>query len=142
MINHDFHISKSTRKKYKFDDSLYSLNGNLSIANPQAARYISDKINEVRKNEGAIDQLTTPGEIYAIGVLHDVYQYIINQYVQKDNPGVFKRSIDYLKSTLKEEKLNDVLLNFVEEFPPLDVSNGKIKAEEYFNGKTGNKSNK
>ncbi|MCH8032842.1 MAG: alpha-amylase [Bacteroidetes bacterium] len=142
MTMHDFHISKSTRIKYKFDDSFYSLNGNLIITNSQAARYLSDKINEVRKNEGAFDQLTTAGEINALGILHEVYHYLINHYVQKENPGVIKRSIDFLKSALNEEKLNKVLLKFVEEFPPLDVYKGKIKTEEYLNGKTGNKSNK
>ncbi len=142
MTNHDFHISKSTRIKYKFDDSFYSLNGNLIIANSQAARYISDKINDVRKNEGAYDQFITAGEVNALGVLHEIYHYLINHYVQKENPGVIKRSIDFLKSALNEEKLNKVLLKFVEEFPPLDVYKGKIKPEEYLNGKTGNKSNK
>lgn len=142
MTNHDFHISKSARLKYKFDDSFYSLNGNLIVANSQAARYMADKINEVRKNEGAYDQLTTAGEINALGILHEVYHYLINHYTQKENPGVIKRSIDFLKSTLNEEKLNKVLLKFVEEFPPLDVYRGKIKTEEYLNGKTGNNSNK
>ena len=142
MTNHEFHISKSTRIKYKFADSFYSFNGNLIIVNSQAARYISDKINEVRKNEGAFDQLTTAGEINALGVLHEVYHYLINHYVQKENPGVIKRSIDFLNSTLNEEKINEVLLKFVEEFPPLDVYRGKIKIEEYLNGKTGNKLNK
>ena len=142
MTNHDFHISKSTRIKFKFDDSFYSLNGNLIIANSQAARYISDNINEVRKNEGAYDQLTTAGEINALAILHEVYHYLINQYVQKENPGVIKRSIDFLKSTINEDKLNKVLLNFVEEFPPIDVYRGKVKIDEYFNGKIGGKSNK
>ena len=142
MINHDFHISKSTRIKYKFDDSFYSLNGNLIIVNSQAARYISDKMNEVRKNEGAYDQLTTAGEINALGVLHEVYHHLINYYTQNENPGVIKRNIDFIKSALSEEKLNKVLLKFVEEFPPLAVYKGKTKTEEYLNGKTGNKSNK
>ena len=142
MINHDFHISKSARIKYKFDDSFYSLKGNLIIANSQAARYISDKINEVRKNEGAYDQLTTAGEINALGILHEVYHFILNQYSQKENPGVINRSIDFLKSALSEEKLNKVLSQFVEEFPPLDIYRGKTKSEDYLNGKTGNKSNK
>ncbi|MGB5894340.1 MAG: alpha-amylase family glycosyl hydrolase [Ignavibacteriaceae bacterium] len=128
--------------KYKFDESFYSLNGNLIIVNSQAARYISDKINEVRKNEGAYDQFTTAGEINALGVLHEVYHYLINAYVQKEYPGVIKRSIDFLKSALSEKTLNKVLLKFVEEFPTLDVYRGETKPEEYLNGKTGNKSNK
>lgn len=142
MIKYDFHISKSARIKYKFDESFYSLNGNLIIANSQAARYISTRINNVRKSEGAYDMLVTTGEINALGVLHEVYHYLLNQYAESENPGVIQRSIEYLTSTLKEERLNKVLLSFVTEFPPLDVYKGIIKSEEYLKGKTNNKANR
>jgi glycosidase len=142
MIKRNFHISKSARKKYNFDDSFYSLNGSLIIANSRAARYLSDKINEVRKKEGAFDQLTTAGEINALGILHEVYHYLIKHYTETENPGVIKRNIDFLKSTLSEHKLNIVLRKFIEEFPPIDVYKGKITAEKYLTSKTNDKSNK
>jgi len=142
MIKYDFHISRSARIKYKFDESFYSLNGNLIITNSQAARNISARINEVRKSEGAYDQLVTTGEINALGVMHEVYHYLLNQYAESDNPGVFQRSIEYLTSTLNEERLNKVLLNFVNEFPALDVYKGFKKSEEYLKGKTNNKPNR
>ena len=142
MIKRDFHISKTARIKYDIKTSFYSLVGNLIIANAQVARYISSKINEVRKKEGAHDQLVTPGEINAIGILHEIFHYVINHYSEKENPGVLKRNIDYLKSELNEDELNKVLLRFIEEFPPLIVYNGKKKPEEYLNDFTDNKSNK
>jgi glycosidase/uncharacterized protein (UPF0335 family) len=142
MIKRNFHISKSARLKYNFDDSFYSLSGSLIIANSQAARYLSDKINKVRKKEGAYDQLTTAGEINALGILHEVYHYLIKHYAEIENPGVIKRNIDFLKSTLSEHKLNKVLRKFIEEFPPLDVYKGKITAEKYLTSKTKDKSNR
>ena len=119
MIKRDFHISKTARIKYDIETSFYSLVGKLIIANAQTARYISSKINEVRKKEGAHDQLVTPGEINALGILHEIFHYVINHYSEKENPGVIKRNIDFLKSELNEDELNKVLLRFIEEFPPL-----------------------
>lgn len=142
MISQDFHISKSARIKYGFDESFYSLHGNLIIANSHIARLISSRINDVRKSEGAIDQLVTAGEVNALGILHEVYHFLINHYSEKENPGVINRSIDFLKSTLSEKKLDDVLLKFIDLFPPLDVYNGKITKEKYFAGKTKGKANK
>src|SRR3972149_6055788 len=142
MIKKDFHISHSARTKYKFDESFYSVIGNLIIANPMAARYISAKINEVRKSEGLYDQLVTAGEINALGILHEVYHYLINHYSDKENPGVLQRSIEFLTSQLNEDNINKVLLKFIDEFPPLDVFREKIKAKDYLNGKTDNKPNK
>jgi len=142
MIIYDFHISKPSRIKYDFDKSFYSLKGNLIIASASNARYISGKINEVRKSESAYDQLVTPGEINALGILHEVYHYLLNHYRENENPGVFDRSLEYLISEINEDALDNVLLNFINEFPPIEVFNGKIKSEEYLKGETENKSNK
>lgn len=142
MIIYDFHISKPSRIKYDFNKSFYSLKGNLIIASASNARYISGKINEVRKSEGEYDQLVTPGEINALGILHEVYHYLLNHYRENENPGVFDRSLEYLISEINVDALDNVLLNFINEFPPIVVFNGKIKSEDYLKGKTENKSNK
>ena len=125
MIIYDFHISKPSRIKYDFDKSFYSLKGNLIITSASNARYISGKINEVRKSEGTYDQLVTPGEINALGILHEVYHYLLNHYRENENPGVFNRSLEYLISVINKDSLDNVLLNFIKEFPPIDVFNGK-----------------
>jgi len=142
MIIYDFHISKPSRIKYDFDKSFYSLKGNLIITSASNARYISGKINEVRKSESAYDQLVTPGEINALGILHEVYHYLLNHYRENENPGVFDRSLEYLISEINEDALDNVLLNFINEFPPIEVFNGKIKSEDYLKEETENKSNK
>ena len=142
MIKRDFHISKTARIKYNIETSFYSLVGKLIIANAKAARYISSKINQIRKKEGAHDSLVTPGEVNAIGILHEIFHYVINHYSERENPGVLKRNIDFLKSELNEDELNKILLRFIEEFPPLIVYSGKKKSKEYLNGYTENKSNK
>lgn len=142
MIKKDFHISKPARKKYDIESSFYSLVGNLIVANAQSARYIASKINNVRKSEGAYDQLVTPGEVNALGILHEIFHYVINHYAEKENPGVLKRNIDFLKTELNEEELDKVLLRFIEEFPPLEVYRGIKFPYEYLNGYTDNKPNK
>ena len=142
MIIYDFHISKFSRIKYDFSESLYSLEGNLIIASPSKARYISNKINEVRKREGVYDHFVTPGEINALGILHEIYHYLLIQYRDKENPGVINRGLEHLISVLNKDTIDSVLLNFLTEFPPKEVFKGKIKPEEYLNGKTENKSNK
>ncbi len=65
MIKYDFHVSKAARQKYDFDQSLFSITGDLIIANFRQARLLSDKINRKRKSAGLVDQLVTPGEINA-----------------------------------------------------------------------------
>ena len=56
-IPYNFHVSKAARKKYDFDKSLFSINGDLIIADFHQARILTDKINAKRKSEGDTEKI-------------------------------------------------------------------------------------
>ncbi len=142
MITYYFHVTKDSRIKYKFEENLFALQGNLLISDFKTARILSDKINVVRRDEGKFKLQVTAGQINALGLLHEVFHLLIRKYEGENKKGVFRDGIDYLKYNLTEEELDKTLLKFVEEFPPLPVYQNKIKAIEYLNGKTENKDNR
>jgi hypothetical protein len=45
---YEFHISSLSRKKYAFEETLFSTNGNVIFANFRAARVFAFKLNEKR----------------------------------------------------------------------------------------------
>ncbi len=137
----DFHVSKAARQKYDFDQSLFSITGDLIIANFRQARLLSDKINRKRKSSSLADQLVTPGEINAVGLLHEVFHFLIRKYEQDENPGVFKRANTFLKEDIGEKDLSNILLSFVNEFPPLPVFKKEVSPEKYLSSSTGGKPN-
>lgn len=142
MLTYYFHVSANSRKKYQFEDNLFSLQGDLIVADFNTARLLSEKINKVRKEEGRYSELVTPGLLNALGLLHEIFHLLIRKYEENENPGVIRRSIDFLKQNLSEEELEKTMLRFVEEFPPLPVYQNKITAKDYLNGKTENKLNR
>ena len=142
MITFYFHVSKESRIKYAIEENLFALKGNLVISDFPTARLLSEKINSVRREEGKFELQVSPGQINALGLLHEIFHLLIRMYEEKNNAGVFKNNIDYLKNTLSETELDKTLLKFIEEFPPLPVYQNKIKALEYLKGKTGNKENR
>lgn len=142
MITYYFHVTKDSRIKYKIEDNLFSLKGNLVISDFRTARLLSDKINVVRRAEGKFDQQVTAGQVNALGLLHEIFHLLIRNYEDKNKKGVFRDSIDYLKKNLTEDELDKTLLKFVEEFPPLPVYQNKVKAIEYLAGKTESKDNR
>lgn len=142
MITYYFHVSAGSRKKYQFEENLFSLQGDLIVADFSIARQLADKINRIRKNEGRHSELVTAGQINALGLLHEIFHLLIRRYEENENPGVIQRSIDYLKRSLSEDELEKTMLKFVEEFPPLPVYQNKISAKDYLNGKTDNKQNR
>lgn len=142
LIIYYFHVSKAARQKYQFDDNLFSITGDLIVANFQLARELADKINSVRNENGETGFIVTAGQINALGLLHEIFHFIINQYELNENPGVFKRIENHLREKLTNEQFEKLILKFVEDFPPLSVQKNELTNVEYANGITGNKTNK
>ncbi len=142
LIKYDLHISKYSRNKYQFEESLYSSVGAIIVASFRQARILSDRINKTREAEGINEKPVTPGQLNAIGLMHELVHVVIRNYETIENPGVFVRSIKFLSEQLGEESFSKVISAFVDEFPPVTVYKGLVKPEDYINGTTGGKSNK
>ena len=137
-----FHVSKDARDKYQFEDEFYSIRGNLIIADGKAARLLTEKINQLRTSEGRTDELVSAGQVNTLGLLHEIFHFLIRYYEDKENPGVLSRGINHLKNNLTETDLNSILSEYVKHFPPLDVYISKISNDDFINGSTEGKSNK
>ncbi len=141
-ITFEFHTSSEARKKYELDENLFTLTGDLIVADFTQARKLADKINQVKKKENHQQNLTTPGQVNALGLIHEIFHFLLGYYEENINPGVFTRALKQLKENLTVEETDKVLLNFINDFPPLDVYKGNVKAEDYLIGTTGNKANR
>ena len=141
MIKFDFHISRATREKYEIEKSLFSITGKVILLDYQQARFLAEKINSKRREEGKVDQFVTAGQINALGLLHEIFHLLIRKYEENENPGVFGKAINQLKNDLTETDLEKTFLTFIEEFPSLSVYQNEITAEKYLKGKTSGKPN-
>ncbi|HSD62141.1 MAG TPA: alpha-amylase family glycosyl hydrolase [Ignavibacteriaceae bacterium] len=139
-ITFEFHISAASRKKYKLDENLFTITGDLIVPDFATARKLANQINNIRKKEGS--DLTTPGQMNALGLIHEIFHYLIGIYEEKINPGVFKRSLERLNKIPGKTESDKVLFAFIGEFPPLDVYKGKILPENYLAGATSGKPNR
>ncbi|NCS81264.1 MAG: alpha-amylase [Ignavibacteria bacterium] len=142
QIKYDLHVAKNVRIKYQFDESLFSVQGNILIANFYQARLLAQKINSKREEEKIFDAYVTPGQLNAAGLLHEIFHFVIRHYEEKENPGVFERSIFYLKNSLGGDEVEKVLRKFVEHFPPVAVQKGITTQDQYLSGNTNGKPNK
>ncbi|MBS4036418.1 MAG: hypothetical protein KGZ85_18295 [Ignavibacterium sp.] len=142
MITYYFHVSRQSRIKYEFEESLFSVSGDLIIADSKTARTLTEKINKRRRDENRYDDLVTVGQLNALGLMHEIFHLLIRKYEEADNPGVLGRNLEFLDGTLTNNEVDKILLTFVEEFPPLHVFRNELKPFEYLKGKTGNKTNR
>lgn len=133
----EFHIAKEIRKKYEIEDLLFSINGNVILANYSDVRKVVQKINSQRKDKDKI----SPGYLNAMGLLDEIYHYILREYELTVNSGVFKKALTELTKNLGEENINKILTEFISLFPPNDVFKGKLSVYDYLNNFTEDRPN-
>jgi len=131
------HIAKNIREKYNIETSLFELNGNLVLADFKNVRILAERLNKIRKGQNKV----SPGELNAIGLLDEIYHFVLSIYEKEINPGVTERAYKYLEEEIGETVFNFFIQDFVRLFPPIPVYNGEMSVEEYLSTKTNNKSN-
>ncbi|MCP4142395.1 MAG: alpha-amylase [Chloroflexi bacterium] len=105
-----FHISKISREKYQFDETLFATDGHIIFANFAAARHFAEKMSAVR------GETVPASDVNAMGLLDEVMHILIRQY-EMENPGMMMRALDWLSAKHGENELDLGLLRFDEHFP-------------------------
>lgn len=132
----EFHISRQARDKYKFDLSLFAYTGNAILANFHAARILVQAINSQRDLVNFPEQSVKAGQINALGLIDEILHHVIQQYKETRNPKVFANALSFLDREIGKLSVDQTLLQFVQEFPPMAVYGHEQSPEKYLRGST------
>ncbi|MBI4548487.1 MAG: alpha-amylase, partial [Ignavibacteriae bacterium] len=133
----EFHILADVRRKYNFDESLYSTTGNVIFPNFHAVRVFAQKMNAARDLSGHPQQTIRIGQLHAMGLIDEIFHFVMRLYEENANPGVFSRAVNSLRRAFGENVVKGTLLKFIAMFPPLEVYRGTLSAKEWLDGITG-----
>jgi glycosidase len=122
----EIHVSRPARNSYQFDEGLFSPSGRAAVADYAAARRFAETMSAHRS------QSVPASDINAMGLLNEVFQVLLRHY-ERQNPGVFRRGLDWLAANVGEPPLETTLVRFTDEFPPLVVYHGVIPERAYLN---------
>ena len=122
----EFHISRRARQTYQFDETLFATDGRLIFSDFRAARRFVDRIYAVS------GRLVPASDIFAMGLIDEILHMVIRHY-ERQNPGVMARALDFLRAGLGD-RLEDTLVKFIDEFPPMPVYHGQLSVSEYLSG--------
>lgn len=140
--NFEFHISREARQKYQFEDELFSLNGNVILVNSYAAKVFAKKVNDQKELVNHPEKAVKAGEINAIGLMDEIMHYLIGLYRNKVEPKIFEKAMIYLEKKIGELELENVISQFIHDFPPMKVYNKEISLEKYLSGESNGLSNR
>lgn len=135
----EFHISRTVRDTHEFDQAIYSLNGNVILADFQATRLFTQKLNVKRK---AGTPAFKAGQVNAMGLIDEILHLVVGMYKDEVKPRVMAEALDWLYSRLGQEATDQALATFSIQFPALAVYRQEISEEDYFNAETNGILNK
>ena len=133
----EFHVSRGSRDRYQFDESLFSISGNVVFANFHAARVFAQKMNQRRDLVNFPEQAVRASQINALGLIHEITHYVFRSYRERQNPRVLQEALDWLHTTIGSAAVDAALSRFIDEFPPIAVYRREMTREAYLEGQTG-----
>jgi len=135
-LTFEFHISRKARDFYQFDESLFTLSGNVILPNFHAARVFVQKMNEKRDLVSFPEEAVRAGQINAMGLIDEILHYIAGLYRNEKNPQAMKQALDWLYEKFGKRPVDDALRQFADEFPTVALYRREIELEAYLKGKT------
>ena len=135
----EFHVSREIREKIAFDELLFASSGNIIFAHFKEVREFTKKVNELFNPLFESQKMLKASHVNAMALIDEIFHYICYWFRREKNKNAFNDLYLHLEKILGEKKLNDLLLAFVAEFPPLPVYKGRQSAEEYLSGSTSAK---
>jgi glycosidase len=136
MPSYEFHISRLSREKYSVDDMFFGLSGNVIFANFHATRLFASKMNQKRDVINFPERLVRAGQINAMGLIDEILHMVVQLYRQQINPSVMDEALVWLTGKVGTEALDNTLLHFVQEFPPMAVYRQGLSPQDYLNKAT------
>ena len=132
----EFHVSRKARDFYQFDQSLFSLSGNVIFPNFHAARLFAQKINEKRDLISFPEQAVKAGHINAMGLIDEIFHYIVGLYRNEKNSQVMHQVQNWLYEKLGRQRVDEALRKFADEFPAVVVYRRELELDTYLEGET------
>ena len=96
----EFHIARTARVRYRFDESLFALTGNYILVDAYAARVMAQKMNAERDLARFPERTVRAGELNAMGLLDEISHYIVAQYREQINSQAMAEALDWIVERL------------------------------------------
>lgn len=127
----EFHISKRIREKCNFDEALFASSGNVVFANMKNVRTFQMKFNALYDNPLDENKKVSAGQLNAMGLIDEIFHYVALLYRKNKQADILQQMLKELDESLGKEAVDELLLEFINEFPPTEVYKGKTSPEDF-----------
>ena len=115
----EFHISRQSRKRYQFAQSLFSYTGNVVFANVAACREFALLMNTVRDVEKHPELAVHAGKLYAMGLIDEASHVLMARYREQFDPAVMTALWSFLPLRWAQRRWTRCCSHLSRSFPAL-----------------------
>jgi len=133
----EFHVSRKARDLYEFDDSLFSLSGNVIFANFHGVRLFAQKMNAKRDLIHFPEQAISTADLNAMGLIDEILHYIAGLYRSEKNLKAMGQALVWLYERFGKSAVDETLHRFADEFPAVAVYRNEIDLHRFMEEETG-----
>ncbi|MCC6175848.1 MAG: alpha-amylase [Chloroflexi bacterium] len=135
-VTFEFHVSRQARDRFQFDDTLFTLTGNVIFANFHAARIFAQKMNDKRDLLHFPEQAVKPGQINAMGLIDEILHYVVGVYREQVSRDVVGRALGWIEERVGREETDRALRRFADSFPTVAVYRRQLDLDAYLQGQS------
>jgi len=129
----EFHVSRAARHRYRMDESLFTVTGNVILPGFPATRRLATDMNAAR---GADGRPVQAGDLNAMGLIDEILHVVCAMYREQRDPAAMVEALEAARSRVGTERLEATLRAFSDAFPALAVHRGDVDAAAYLDGTT------
>jgi glycosidase len=130
----EFHIRNEVRVEHGLETALFSLRGNVILADFQQVRKLTAKFNSKIDGTAHPERIIKAGQLNAMGLIDEILHFMVALYRQQIRKDIFETALERLNKSLGEERTAHLLETFGSQFPPLPVYSGKTTVSGYLQG--------
>jgi len=128
----EFHISKKVRDLCNFEKGLFASSGNVVFANMQNVRNFQLLFNNLIETQTGDDsKKVSAGQLNAMGLIDEIFHQVCLIYRRDKAPSFMADLVSLLNKEYTAAQIDALLLDFMKEFPPVEVYNERCTAQEY-----------
>ncbi|MDR2314490.1 MAG: alpha-amylase [Spirochaetaceae bacterium] len=132
----EFHIRRELREKHGLEAALFSLTGNVVLADLRQVRAFTSKLNASLEAPNRLKA----GELNAMGLIDEILHYMVALYREQVQRDAFELAVSRLESRLGTGRIELMFRSFSSQFPPQAVYAGRSSVETYLASSEGGES--
>ena len=132
----EFHIQREIREEHRLEAPLFSLTGNVVLADLRQARSLTTRLNTKLPS----DKQVKSGQLNAMGLIDEILHYMVALYREQVQSDVFEQAVSHLEEKLGTGRVGDFFQSFGSRFPPRSVYTGESSVEAYLKSSEGDES--